>query len=151
MNRLIPATKRDCPGLKKGSALRAFVRLFPEADAVPKRGGTGRLEFDPTSPAARRQAIYQGGKPRYGFGIIFLRRRRFELNHCVVEFLAIGAQDGLDGNVPAAIRAARYPRAITASVTFEEIRAAHKPFADTVYSAAAFALRCALRCAPSEG
>ena len=99
-------------------------------------GGTGRLELDPASATARRQAIQQGGKLRRGFEMNFLLQRRFEFNHGVIEFLAIGAQDGLDGDVPAAIRAAGHPRAITAFGTFEEIRAAHKPFAESSPDAA---------------
>lgn len=58
--------------------------------------------------------------------------RRFEGNHRVVELLALGTQNGLDDDVPAAIRAARYAGAITAFGTFEEIRAAHKPFIESL-------------------
>jgi hypothetical protein len=60
----------------------------------------------------------------------FLSGRRFELKHRVVKLLAVHAQYGLDGGVPAAIRPAGYAGAITAFGTFEEIRAAHKSFAN---------------------
>jgi len=63
--------------------------------------------------------------------MIFPSRRRFEFSYGVVKFLAVGAQDGLDDDIPAAIRAARHPRAITAFRTFEEIRAAHKLIAES--------------------
>ena len=56
--------------------------------------------------------------------------RRFKGNDRIVKFLAVGAEDGLDNRMPAAIRATRHPRAVTAFGTFEEIRAAHKPFAE---------------------
>jgi YegS/Rv2252/BmrU family lipid kinase len=35
LNGLIPETKRRCARVQKHAALRAFVRLFPQADAVP--------------------------------------------------------------------------------------------------------------------
>ena len=55
----------------------------------------------------------------------FLSGQRFEFNHRIVKFLALTAQDGLDGDVPAAIGATRHAGAITAFGTFKEIRAAH--------------------------
>jgi len=64
----------------------------------------------------------------------FLSGRRFEFNHRVVKFLALSAQDGLNGDVPAAVLATRHPCTITAFGTFKEIAAAHKPFVDPVRS-----------------
>jgi len=98
---------------------------------MPGRPGTGRLQFDPTSQAPRRQAVQQGGKLRRSLGINFFSGRRLELKHRVVKLLAIHAQYGLDGGVSAAIRTAGYAGAITAFGTFEEIRAAHKSFANS--------------------
>ena len=60
--------------------------------------------------------------------------RRFEGNHRVVKFLAIGAQNRLNDDVPAAIRAARHAGAITAFGTFKEITAAHRTECQSVVS-----------------
>ena len=56
--------------------------------------------------------------------------RRFKGNDRIIKFFAVGTEDGLDNHMPAPIRATRHPRAVTAFGTFEEIRAAHKPFAE---------------------
>lgn len=48
-----------------------------------------------------------------------------QVRYRVVKFLAVGALDGLDGKVKAAIRAPRNFGAITAAVTFKQKRAAH--------------------------
>jgi hypothetical protein len=63
--------------------------------------------------------------------------RRFEGNHRVIKFLALGAQNRLNDDVPAAIRAARHADAITAFGTFKEITAAHKPFFGSLSGATA--------------
>jgi hypothetical protein len=54
-------------------------------------------------------------------------RRRLEFRHGIVEFLAVGADNGLDGKMSARTHAAGDPGAVPASETFKQISAAHKP------------------------
>ena len=123
----IPDAEWDGVQLQKNPASRAFVRLFPDADAMQGRDRTGRLEFLPLARTARRQPVQHRGKFRGDLGRISLEPRRgFESDHRVVERLAVNASDGLDGEMFAFSRAARDVSAITAPGTFEQISPAHK-------------------------
>ena len=76
---------------------------------------------------ARRQPVQHRNEFWRGLGRIFPEpRRSFEPGHGVVERLAIGAGDGLDGEMFALVRAAGDADTITALGTFEQIGAAHK-------------------------
>ena len=91
------------------------------------RDGTNRFKFQPLARTARRQPVQHRGEFRRGLGRIFPESRRsFEPGHGVVERLAIGAGDGLDGKMLALVRATGYANAITALGTFEQISTAHK-------------------------
>ena len=124
---LVPHSEWDAIPLQKSPALRAFVRLFPSADAVPGRNRAGWFELQPLARTARRQPVQHRGELRRGLGRIFPEPRRgFEPGHHVVKLLAIGASDGLDGEMFAFVRAAGDAYAITASGTFKRIGAAHR-------------------------
>ena len=115
--------------LHEHSAFRAFIRPVPGADTVQRRDGTGGLEFQPWSHAMWRQPVEHRGElgSRFVAAIGHGRRRRFEFRHGVIKLLAVGADDGLDGKMLARARATGDPGAVTASETFKQISAAHKP------------------------
>ena len=75
----------------------------------------------------RWQPVQRRGEFRRGLGRIFPEPRQgFESDHSVMECLAIGAGNGLDGKMPARLRPAGDANAITALGTFEQIGTAHK-------------------------
>ena len=97
------------------------------------RDGTNRFKFQPLTRTARRQPVQRRGEFRRGLGRIFPESRQgFESDHSVMECLAIGAGNGLDGKMLALVRAAGDASAITAPGTFEQISTAHKQALDVV-------------------
>ena len=151
---LIPTTKGDWARVQERPALRAFVRLFPQSYLVAGGNGTGQLPSNPLAHIAGWQAVQQNGESGRRFGMKIPVHRGFESNYGIIKFLALGAEDGLNDDMPAAIGAARDASTITTSGTLEEIRATHRLFSElqTVcsrtagFGAAVFALRVA----PSE-
>ena len=90
------------------------------------RGWTNRFKFQPLARTARRQPVQHRGEFRRGLGRIFPESRRsFEPGHGVMECLAIGAGDGLNGEMFALVRAAGDAGGVTALGTFEQIGTAH--------------------------
>ena len=139
----VPDPKRKGVGFQEKAALGTFPWMAPFADSVPGRNRAHRFEAQPEEPfcPVEQEAVERGLQRRGpGGSLDRIKPAGFEpptsqwsverdwhlhFNDRVMQFPAIAAQDGLDGDVKTAVPAARHFGAVTAFPAFEEIGSPH--------------------------